>query len=122
MAGSPRDDFGMPSSHTAFVCCFFSYVAQQKIGLFGRGLAGLLACSVGISRVVFLYHTPAQIICGAVLGLIWGGWWHWVTYRAMAPIFVAWEEGTWLGKGGFGFWSASKVRDSRDFGKDVKRD
>ena len=106
-AGSPRSDFGMPSSHTAFVCCFFMYVVQRGGGLFSKVVTALLAGTVGVSRVHFLYHTPAQIACGAALGLAWGGWWYWVSYSAMTPIFVAWEDGTWLGHG-LGFWSASK--------------
>lgn len=97
--GSSRSDFGMPSSHTAFVSAFMMFVV---LGWQGTRIntknfmlpvvATAQAVLVAGSRVVYLYHTVEQVTFGAALGCVVGfGWFH-LTFTTLRPVFIRLEQ------------------------------
>ena len=105
---------GMPSNHAQFVFFFVGFwlpwilfsannVRRSKIRKTGNGagrggegcvvwrrLAAiticLCACAVVASRVYLHYHTVAQVSVGAVIGLLIGITWHWITWQWIVPV------------------------------------
>jgi membrane-associated phospholipid phosphatase len=71
-SGIPYDIFGMPSGHAqmAFYSTTFIYLSLKNLSI----LCGFLFISLlTISqRVVFNYHTPLQVLVGAIAGLLMG--------------------------------------------------
>ena len=105
MAGEfifPRDEYGMPSSHSAFGFWVATYVLLQ---CFWRGGgysqtfrvsvsvgAVLFAFSVAFSRCYLLYHFPEQAVAGACFGLVLSGAWFWLTVALLQPKIFPWVE------------------------------
>lgn len=71
-SGIPYDIFGMPSGHAqmAFYSTTFIYLSLKNLSLLcGFLFVSLLTIS---QRVVFNYHTPLQVIVGAIVGVLMG--------------------------------------------------
>ena len=71
--GYPYDIFGMPSNHSqlAFFSTFFIFLALKdtKITIIYLFISLLTMCQ----RVLFKEHTALQIIAGAIVGILFGG-------------------------------------------------
>jgi membrane-associated phospholipid phosphatase len=66
--GLPYDVFGMPSGHAqaAFYSCAFIYFSLRNMKiLYGYLFLSLVTI---LQRVIFNYHTPLQVIVGAITG------------------------------------------------------
>jgi membrane-associated phospholipid phosphatase len=71
-SGIPYDIFGMPSGHAqmAFYSTTFIYLSLKNLSILCWFLfVSLLTIS---QRVVFNYHTPLQVIVGAIVGVLMG--------------------------------------------------
>ena len=71
--GYPHDIFGMPSGHaqSAFFSTIFIYLALKDIRItIGYLLVALLTM---YQRVLFKDHSVIQVIAGAVVGILFGG-------------------------------------------------
>lgn len=58
---------GFPSGHTTTAFVGFAF-ASFYFGKKWQILFFILALMVGISRILSFYHTPLQVLCGAILG------------------------------------------------------
>ena len=67
---TPLDKFGFPSGHAAAAFVFASVLAHvyPAVALF----AYFTAMLIGISRVVLGVHYPADIVAGAIVGVVCG--------------------------------------------------
>ncbi|XP_072176724.1 dolichyldiphosphatase 1-like [Diadema setosum] len=107
--GGLRTEYGMPSSHSQFMWFFATYLIlfiyirlhQPNNNIFieqvWRHLAAvgvaMLAFLVSFSRVYLMYHTPRQVVCGALLGVILAVPWFIITQVVLTPLFpylVSW--------------------------------
>ena len=71
-SGLPYDVFGMPSGHAqlVFYSTTFVYLSLRNQSIFyGFLFVSLLTIS---QRVAFNYHTPLQVIVGAIVGVVMG--------------------------------------------------
>lgn len=103
-------EYGMPSSHAQFVWFFATYVIYfvyirlqhmnnntiiQSLSKFLILFSTLsMAILVSISRIYLEYHTMSQVLCGALLGFLFGTFWFALTYLVLAPLFpqiVSWS-------------------------------
>lgn len=93
--------YGMPSDHSQFMMFATAYVVLFAVFCWGQpgwARAGwalgsiVLALSVCLSRVYLLYHTPSQVVVGAVIGIITGTVWFAVTEAFLVPLFAAIER------------------------------
>ncbi|KAJ8961196.1 hypothetical protein NQ318_008879, partial [Aromia moschata] len=109
-----RDDifieYGMPSSHAQFVWFFATYVIYfvfirlhhmnnntiienlSKFLIISSSL--IMAILVCISRIYLEYHTFWQVLCGAVVGILFATFWFALTYLVFTPLFpqvVTWK-------------------------------
>ncbi|XP_060517018.1 dolichyldiphosphatase 1-like [Cylas formicarius] len=103
-------EYGMPSSHAQFVWFFATYIIYfvvirlhhmnnntiienvSKFFILSSSL--LLAIVVCISRVYLQYHTVWQVLCGALVGIIFATFWFALTYLVFTPLFpqvVSWR-------------------------------
>jgi undecaprenyl-diphosphatase len=66
----PSEKFGFPSGHSAAAFVFATVLAQiyPSVAL----LAYSIAMLIGVSRVLLGVHYPADIVAGAVVGIICG--------------------------------------------------
>lgn len=66
----PPNDPSFPSGHTAasFAAASALYFAKSRLWI----PAGLLAVSVGFSRLYLYVHYPSDVLCGAALGIAFG--------------------------------------------------
>ena len=74
--GYPHDIFGMPSGHvqSAFFSTFFIYLALKDIRItIGYLLISLLTM---YQRVLFKAHSVIQVLAGAIVGILFGGFIH----------------------------------------------
>jgi undecaprenyl-diphosphatase len=65
------DEFSFPSGHT-----LNAFAAATLVGLASPAfapLAGILAVSIGLSRVVLGFHYPSDVVAGALIGSTIGG-------------------------------------------------
>ncbi|XAR69047.1 Phosphatidate phosphatase [Bertholletia excelsa] len=102
------DSHGWPSSHSQymfFFAVYFTLLTYFRIGVLSRKqmwIAGLVVWPTAFltmySRVYLGYHTVAQVIAGAALGIVLGGVWFWVVNSILRSYFPAIEES------GFGRW------------------
>ncbi|CAH0726603.1 unnamed protein product, partial [Brenthis ino] len=101
--GHLYNEYGMPSSHAQFIWFFSIYVlyffiirlhhinnnsiisALWRIIIVGSCLS--LALIVSIGRVYLNYHTTAQVIVGAFIGLIFATIWFIIVHRVLTPLF-----------------------------------
>jgi len=91
--------YGMPSDHAQFMFFAAAYVvmfAALRWGqpgwaraVWGAG-AVALAAVVSLSRVYLLYHSPEQILAGAIVGTFAGVAWYVVTELLLRPYFGSW--------------------------------
>jgi dolichyldiphosphatase len=88
--------YGMPSDHAQFMLFAATYVmmfAALRWGQPGWARAGwalgciFLATVVCLSRVYLMYHTPAQVIVGAAVGMVTGIVWFGFTELFLVPLF-----------------------------------
>lgn len=105
----------MPSSHAQFVWFFATYVIYfvfirlhhmnnntiienvSKILIISSSL--MLAILVCVSRIYLQYHTFAQVLCGAVLGILFATFWFALTCYIFTPLFpqiVSWRLSEFL--------------------------
>lgn len=71
-SGMPYDVFGMPSGHaqSALYSCAFIYFSMRNLKiLYGYLFLSLVTI---LQRLNFNYHTPLQVIVGAILGTVLG--------------------------------------------------
>jgi membrane-associated phospholipid phosphatase len=74
--GYPHDTFGMPSGHaqSAFFSTFFIYLALKDVRItIGYLFIALLTM---YQRVLFNEHSIIQVIAGAIVGILFGGFIH----------------------------------------------
>lgn len=104
-----HNEYGMPSSHAQFVWFFATYVIYfviirlhhlnnntiienvSKILIISSSL--IMAILVCISRIYLQYHTIAQVLCGALLGMFFATIWFALTCYVFTPLFpqiVSW--------------------------------
>ena len=103
---------GMPSNHSQFVFFFVGFwlpwiftnrnnISRTRITSNGgsgcvcyRYLAAfvIVVCAFAVlaARVYLNYHTIAQVGVGAVVGILVGSVWHWVTCTWIVPIVFPW--------------------------------
>lgn len=88
--------YGMPSDHSQFMFFAATYVALFAALRWGQpaiwravwiGVAFAFAAVVAWTRVYLMYHTPAQVLVGAVLGSLLGAAWFAITELALKPWF-----------------------------------
>ena len=67
---SPPDDWSFPSGHTmaSFEMATVMFYMNRKIGYFAIGVAVIIA----FSRLYLYVHYPTDVICGAILGTVFG--------------------------------------------------
>lgn len=99
------DSHGWPSSHaqyTFFFATYFSLISHRKACLIGGNEDGkwvvmeftawVLASLTTVSRVYLGYHSVAQVVAGAILGTLLGGFWYWVVTRVLVDYFPLIED------------------------------
>ncbi|CAH1175746.1 unnamed protein product [Phaedon cochleariae] len=103
-------EYGMPSSHAQFVWFFATYVIYfvfiklhhmnnntiienlSKFLIISSSF--LMAVLVCISRIYLEYHTLWQVLCGAIVGILFATIWFALTYLVLTPLFpqiVSWR-------------------------------
>lgn len=87
--GVPYDIFGMPSGHaqSALFSTVFVYMCLKKPGILYMYL--LITILIMIERVKDNFHTTFQVICGAIVGALFG---HFMFRRAEEKIKGRLEE------------------------------
>lgn len=86
-AGAQLSSYGMPSDHSQFVAFTAVYLLQvllrqgtKKSAMVFSALFMSFTCvAVFYSRLYLRAHTREQVMVGAVLGLITGRLWYWLT-------------------------------------------
>ncbi|XP_074586360.1 lipid phosphate phosphatase gamma-like [Curcuma longa] len=97
------DSHGWPSSHSQYMFFFASYFTLLCLlngagfsSLRSRRLLALLPWPAALltlySRVYLGYHTIAQVIAGATLGMALGAGWFWIVNTMLVEYFPAIEE------------------------------
>ncbi|XP_012270244.1 dolichyldiphosphatase 1 [Orussus abietinus] len=107
-------EYGMPSSHsqfiwffaaytTLFVCIRLHYNNNSVSERFWRAtlIASciVLAVTVSYSRTYLEYHTMAQVLCGAIIGCVFGVTWFAIVHLILTPFFpviVTWRLSEYL--------------------------
>jgi dolichyldiphosphatase len=108
--------YGMPSSHSQFVA-FFSLTfslflifrhtpkpspTHTPLTFTQRLIVSLLACvcagAVAVSRVYLNYHTPKQVLAGAIVGVIVAVAWFAVTHILRQSGWLDWALDTQLAR------------------------
>jgi dolichyldiphosphatase len=108
--------YGMPSSHAQFVAFFSislslfllvrhvpshanSYAPSTMVE---RVLLSILAClcasAVAASRIYLNYHTPKQVLVGAVAGIAFAIIWFFFTTLLRRHGWIDWALDTWLSR------------------------
>jgi membrane-associated phospholipid phosphatase len=67
--GNQEGKPGMPSGHSSLVSYFSAFYYQEAKQLWLKIVLVLYACLVMLSRYLKHCHSPAQIVCGALLGI-----------------------------------------------------
>ncbi|XP_023219807.1 dolichyldiphosphatase 1-like [Centruroides sculpturatus] len=96
-------EYGMPSSHSQFMWFFSMYLSFFVLIRLHHGsssfsleslwkylvtLGGFVAASlVSYSRVYLQYHTSMQVICGAMLGVVFAVVWFTITQFFLTPLY-----------------------------------
>jgi undecaprenyl-diphosphatase len=76
----PRS-FSFPSGHALFSICFFGVlaaivterVANRRARAAIWGLAAVLICAIGLSRIYLGVHYPSDVIAGYAAAVFWAG-------------------------------------------------
>ncbi|KAK4879093.1 hypothetical protein RN001_007239 [Aquatica leii] len=108
-------EYGMPSSHAQFIWFFATYIIYfvfirlhhmnnntiienlSKFLIISSSLT--IALLVSYSRIYLQYHTVGQILCGAVVGILFATFWFALTYFIFTPLFpqiVTWKISEFL--------------------------
>ena len=119
---------GMPSNHSQFVFFFAAYWCsylrfnantrpvvlrgdrrklQEAPGHLCHSVVKPVAvfmipvCAMLVSagRVYLTYHTPAQVIVGALVGVTMGFVWYFITWKFVAPVVFPRIEASYIGRG-----------------------
>ncbi|XP_064649962.1 dolichyldiphosphatase 1-like [Lineus longissimus] len=94
-------EYGMPSSHAQFMWFYATYLSFFLILRVHRNyniiedlwkfalalLTYVLAFLVGYSRVYLGYHSPSQVVLGALTGLALGTLWFLIVHLVFTPFF-----------------------------------
>jgi dolichyldiphosphatase len=87
-----RKSYGMPSSHSAIIIYFATFISLQlfnltttsspSVKLLSFLLVFIIALLVLWSRIELGHHTTAQVLMGMLLGIIFAVFWNnlWVNY------------------------------------------
>ncbi|EPS61783.1 hypothetical protein M569_13007 [Genlisea aurea] len=96
------DSHGWPSSHSQymfFLAIYCTLLTHYRMGILFRKQWAIvvlivwpLAVLTMFSRVYLGYHTVAQVLAGAALGVFLGGGWFWVVNNLLRRHFPAVEE------------------------------
>ncbi|XP_020578251.1 lipid phosphate phosphatase gamma, chloroplastic [Phalaenopsis equestris] len=98
------DSHGWPSSHSQYMFFFSTYFSLLCLSGTGEGvssrrsrfLTALFPWPAAIltlySRVYLGYHTIAQVLAGAILGLFLGALWYWIVNNLLVDYFPSIEE------------------------------
>ncbi|MQL82596.1 hypothetical protein Taro_015077 [Colocasia esculenta] len=96
------DSHGWPSSHSQymfFFAVYFTLLAFRGVGVSSRACKAFVAflpwpptLLTMYSRVYLGYHTVAQVVAGATLGIVLGALWYWVVNSMLIDYFPAIEE------------------------------
>ncbi len=80
--GTPEPrSFSFPSGHALFSICFFGtlaaiaaeHVANRRARAAIWGLAAVLICAIGLSRIYLGVHYPSDVIAGYAAAVFWVG-------------------------------------------------
>uniref|UniRef100_A0A2M4BXD6 Dolichyldiphosphatase n=1 Tax=Anopheles marajoara TaxID=58244 RepID=A0A2M4BXD6_9DIPT len=106
------NEYGMPSSHSQFMCFFATYVLlfifirlhhmnnsssariERIVRLLMLAICWVAAFLVCFGRVYLLYHSVRQVMVGALIGTVTGGLWFALTHCVLTPYFpmvVTWR-------------------------------
>ncbi|XP_073994965.1 dolichyldiphosphatase 1-like [Rhodnius prolixus] len=96
-------EYGMPSAHAQFSWFFATYIIYfvlirlhhmnnnttlenvwKTVIIVG---CVFLATVISISRIYLQYHTWKQVLCGALVGILFGTFWFAITYLIFTPYF-----------------------------------
>ncbi|XP_058129958.1 dolichyldiphosphatase 1-like [Anopheles ziemanni] len=105
-------EYGMPSSHSQFMCFFATYVLlfifirlhhmnnsnsarlERLVRLLVLAICWTAAFLVCFGRIYLLYHTLNQVLIGAFVGMVMGVLWFLLTHCVLTPYFpmvVTWR-------------------------------
>ncbi|KAB0798133.1 hypothetical protein PPYR_09126 [Photinus pyralis] len=108
-------EYGMPSSHAQFVWFFATYIIYfvfirlhhmnnntiienvSKLLIISSSV--LVALLVSFSRIYLEYHSISQVLCGALVGVVFATFWFALTYFVFTPLFpqiVTWKISEFL--------------------------
>lgn len=105
--GSFLSSYGLPSDHTMFMAFATAYAAlfvyykpamRRRSKLVSVALMVIISALVGYSRIYLGVHSPKQVVVGALLGLIGGIIWFWISRyyllpaRSLANIFYKFHD------------------------------
>ncbi len=76
---APPRDYSFPSGHSLMSLCFYGTAAyligvhlnSRAMRVAVRTLAGIIALTVGISRIYLGVHYPSDVVAGFAAGLVW---------------------------------------------------
>ncbi|EAA08176.3 AGAP002666-PA [Anopheles gambiae str. PEST] len=98
-------EYGMPSSHSQFMCFFATYVLlfifirlhhinnsnsarfERLVRLLVLAICWTAAFLVCFGRIYLLYHTLSQVLIGALVGTVMGALWFLLTHFVLTPYF-----------------------------------
>ncbi|XP_055642935.1 dolichyldiphosphatase 1-like [Toxorhynchites rutilus septentrionalis] len=105
------NEYGMPSSHSQFMCFFAQYVllfifirlhhmnnnnarAERLVRLFVLAVCWAATFLVCFGRIYLQYHSLQQVLVGALVGMIFGTLWFILIHYFLTPYFpmvVSWR-------------------------------
>lgn len=79
-------DYSFPSGHSAFMACVYATYyfsrndpeVQFRFPVAVHAIMSILTFASGISRLYLALHWPLDVVCGWIIGGLWG--WAWGTY------------------------------------------
>lgn len=76
----PLSDYSFPSGHTMAAFEFFAVICMMPIKKRYKVLAGVLAFTMGFSRLYLYVHFPSDVLVGMLLGTFFGVLGVWVVH------------------------------------------